>query len=133
MTTTRAMIWTVLARMDGVTSSSKGVWYEAGREWAMKNGISDGTDPMGNITREQLASMLYRYAKHAGEVVTTKEERLEQFKDNAVISEYAVQAMNWAVGEGIINGNDDGTLNPDGNAQRVHAAQMLMNFDKIMK
>ena len=133
MTTTRAMIWTVLARMDGVTTSSQGEWYEAGREWAMKNGISDGTDPMGNITREQLASMLYRYAKHAGEVVTTKEERLEQFKDNAAISDYAVQAMSWAVGEGIINGNDDGTLNPDGNAQRVHAAQMLMNFDKIMK
>ena len=133
MTTTRAMIWTVLARMDGVTTSSQGEWYEAGREWAMKNGISDGTDPMGNITREQLASMLYRYAKYTGETVTTKGERLDQFIDNAVISEYAVQAMNWAVEEGIINGNDDGTLNPDGNAQRVHAAQMLMNFDKIMK
>ena len=133
MTTTRAMIWTVLARMDGVTTSSQGEWYEAGREWAMKNGISDGTDPMGNITREQLASMLYRYAKYTDETVTTKGERLDQFKDNAVISDYAVQAMNWAVEEGIINGNDDGTLNPDGNAQRVHAAQMLMNFDKIMK
>ena len=58
---------------------------------------------------------------------------LEQFKDNVAISDYAVQAMSWAVGEGIINGNDDDTLNPDGNAQRVHAAQMLMNFDKIIK
>ena len=57
----------------------------------------------------------------------------EDIKDHTAISDYAVQAMNWAVGEGIINGNDDGTLNPDGNAQRVHAAQMLMKFDKNMK
>lgn len=58
---------------------------------------------------------------------------MEQFKDNAAISDYAVRALSWAVGEGILNGNDDGTLNPVGNAQRVHAAQMLMNFDKIIK
>ena len=58
----------------------------------------------------------------------TMEENLGHFSDNDKISSYAVSAMNWAVGEGIISGNDDGTLNPGGHAQRAHAAQMLMKF-----
>ena len=130
MTTTRAMMWTILARMDGVDTSKGDTWYTAGREWTMKNGISDGTAPMNNITREQLASMLYRYAQFKGMDMATLEENLGQFTDAAQISEYAVQAMNWAVGEGVMSGNGNGTLNAKGNATRAHAAQMLMNFMK---
>lgn len=128
LTTTRAMIWTILARMDGVDTSKGDTWYTAGREWAMENGISDGTAPMDSITREQLAAMLYRFARYQGENVTGTSANLNSFKDAEKISDYAVQAMNWAVGERIMNGNDDGTLNPGGNATRAHAAQMLMNF-----
>lgn len=61
--TTRAMLWTILARMDGTDTNSTGAWYAAAQDWAVKHGVSDGTSPDGKITREQLATMLYRYAQ----------------------------------------------------------------------
>ena len=58
----RAMVWTTLARLEGVNTANSDPWYLAGQNWAMATGVSDGTDPNGNITREQLVTMLYRYA-----------------------------------------------------------------------
>lgn len=126
--TTRAMIWTILARMDGVDTSKGEKWYTAGMEWAMANGISDGTDPMKNITREQLAAMLYRFAQKQGVEAVNTAENLGQFSDAEAISGYAVNAMNWAVGEGILNGSTDGMIHAKGEATRAHAAQMLMKY-----
>ena len=58
----RAMVWTTLARLEGVNTTGSNPWYLAGQNWAMVTGVSDGTEPNGNITREQLVTMLYRYA-----------------------------------------------------------------------
>jgi len=122
-TTTRAMLMTILARLDGVNTDGGATWYEKGMEWAMENGISDGSNPTGNITREQLATMLWRYAG-SPEV----EGDLSAFSDADQVSDYAVQAMIWAVENGIVTGNGDGTLNPQGNATRAQMAAMLHRF-----
>ena len=85
--------------------------------------------PDDNITREQLASILFRYAKFKGYDVSVGEDtNILSYEDAFSISEYAIPAMQWACGAGIISGNEDGTLNPGGHAQRAHAAQMLMKF-----
>ena len=84
------------------------------------------------VTREQLASILWRYAKYKGYDVSVGEDtNILSYEDAFSISEYAIPAMQWACGAGIINGSDDGTLNPKGTAQKVHTAQMLMNFIKM--
>ena len=82
-TMTRAMLWTVLARMDGYTGTAgpNAPWYQDGRDWAMANGISDGTNPDADITREQLATMLYNYAKFIGMETNPNHRALEQFMD----------------------------------------------------
>lgn len=130
--TTRAMIWTVLARLNGVESASGANWYVPCMEWAMANGVSDGTNPNGNITREQLAAMLYRYAAAKGYDVTALAE-LTGFADADSVSAYAVDAMKWAVSAGIING-DNGNLKPTAGATRAEVATMLMRFcEKVAK
>lgn len=121
-TTTRGMITTILARMDGVDTSGGSVWYEKGTQWAVANGISDGTNPGGEITREQLATMLYRYAG-SPEVSGS----MSAYPDNTSVSGWAADAMMWAVSSGIINGVD-GRLAPQGTATRAMAATMLMRF-----
>ena len=123
---TRAMVWTVLARMKGVDTATGANWYEAAQKWSMGNGISDGTMPEGSITREQLATLLYRYSgspKAAG-------AELSAYKDSASVSAYAKDAMLWAVQQGLISGNSDGTLNPAGNATRAEVATILMRLLK---
>ena len=122
-TTTRAMLWTVLARLDGQDTAGGSVWYEKGMSWAMTKGISDGSNPNGSITREQLASMLYRYV---GSPAAAGD--LSAFSDAASVSEYAQTAMQWAVSNGILSGKGNGILDPKGNATRAEVAQMLMNF-----
>lgn len=119
---TRAMIVTVLARLEGVDTSKGATWYEAGQQWAMENGISDGTNMMGSLTREQLAAMLYRYA---GSSAVNGE--ITGFSDTAKISDWAEDAMLWAVQNGIIVGSN-GVLNPQGKATRAEVATMLMRF-----
>ncbi len=122
----RAMVWTVLARIDGQDTTGE-IWYSAGQKWAIQNGISDGTNPEGNITREQLAAMLYRYAQLKG-YDTTKAADLSKYTDAKDLSAYAVTSMQWAVEEGIINGMTETMIVPNGNATRDQTAMMLMNF-----
>lgn len=129
--TTRAMLWTILARMDGAdTSTSGGAWYAAAQDWAVKHGVSDGMSPDGKISREQLATMLYRYAQSHGLVKTDVQGDLSAFTDSASVSPYAVEAMRWAVGAGIVNGMD-GKMNPQGEATRAQMATMLMRYAKL--
>ena len=95
---TRAMVWTVLARMAGEETGGGSTWYSKAQEWVMETGISDGTNPMASITREQLAAMLYRYA---GSPAVTGS--LSAYPDAGEVSDWAVDAMVWATEEGIIN------------------------------
>ena len=124
----RAMIVTVLARLDGVDTTTGGAWYEAGAQWAMSNGISDGSGLDQNLTREQLATMLYRYAQYKGYDVSAGEDaNILSYADAFDVSEYAIPAMQWACGAGVISGKD-GALDPAGSATRAEVAAMLMRF-----
>ncbi|HIT30013.1 MAG TPA: S-layer homology domain-containing protein [Candidatus Scatomorpha stercoravium] len=119
---TRAMVWAILARIDGETVTGED-WIETAREWTMANGVSDGTDADGYVTREQLATMLWRYA---GE--PDSDYSLSAFTDAGSVSGYAAAAMAWAVEHGIISGVTDTTLAPQGTATRAQCAAMLMRF-----
>ena len=120
--TTRAMIVTVLARLEDVDTTDGSTWYEAGQQWAMENGISDGTNMEGYLTREQLAAMLYRYA---GSPAVSG--RLSDYPDAEQVSDWARDAMLWATENGIINGIG-GKLSPASGATRAQLATMLMRF-----
>jgi hypothetical protein len=119
---TRQMVMTVLARLDGQDTDSGETWYEQGMAWAVACGISDGTEGTDNVTREQLVTMLYRYA---GE--PESEDSLGAFPDADQVSEYAQKAMSWAVANGVIKG-DDGMLDPQGNATRAQVAAILQRY-----
>ena len=125
--TTRSMIVTILARMEGVNTSGGATWYAHGREWAMGAGISDGTNMEGKITREQLAAMLYRYAKLKGYDVSASAD-ISGYTDASSVSSWATDAMRWAVSAGLINGRTATTLAPQGNATRAEVASILMRF-----
>ncbi|MGN1001197.1 MAG: S-layer homology domain-containing protein [Oscillospiraceae bacterium] len=123
---TRAMLMTVLARFDGVDTTG-GEWYETGMAWAVENGVSDGTDPEAPITREQLATMLWRYS---GSPAAAGD--MERYPDAGSVSDYAQEAMRWAVETGLIGGMDDGTLNPQGSATRAQLATILMRYCGVL-
>ncbi|MEG1578926.1 MAG: S-layer homology domain-containing protein, partial [Oscillospiraceae bacterium] len=122
-TTTRAMLWTVLYRHAGATTKGEGkTWYADAQAWAKEVGISDGTNPEGEISREQLATILYRYAK--GKSTTAD---MSKFSDTNEISGFAAEAMNWAVEQGILQGAN-GKLNPKASASRAEVAAMVARF-----
>lgn len=123
---TRAMVWTVLARLDGINTAGE-IWYAAGQQWAMENDISDGTNPNAEVTREQMASMLYRYAV-LKDYDTEEKAKLARYVDEASISDYAVEAMAWANAKKVINGVTVTTLEPQMDAARAQVAQMLKSF-----
>ena len=125
--TTRGMLMTVLARYAGTDTTDSTPWYQKGMEWAKANGVSDGTNPTVNITREQLVTMLYRYAGSP-----KANGSLDSFSDAASVSSYAVNAMQWAVANGIVNGLN-GKLNPQDNATRAEVAAILMRFCEMSK
>lgn len=130
--TTRGMVMTILARMAGADTSGT-PWYAAGMNWAKANGVSDGTNPPASVTREQLVTMLFRYAAAHGMEAVTLEKNLSRFTDKASVSAWAVPAMNWAVGQGLIEGSN-GLLRPQANASRAEVAAILMRFaQKIAK
>ena len=126
--TTRGMIVTMLARLEGVSTSGT-PWYAAGQKWAMDNGISDGTNMTGAVTREQLAAILFRYAKQKGYDVS-KSVELNGFSDAAQVSGYATDAMRWAVANGLIQGSSN-KLSPKATASRAQVATILMRFMEL--
>ena len=128
---TRVMVWTILARIDGETITGAN-WVETAREWAMASGVSDGENANGYVTREQLATMLYRYAVAKGYDVSIGEStNILSYADFASISEYAIPAMQWVCGSGIVTGVTDSTLVPQGTATRAQCAAMLMRFVEL--
>ena len=122
-TMTRAMVWAILARVDGETVTGDG-WIETAREWAVAEGVSDGENATDYVTREQLATMLWRYA---GEPETDG-SGVGVFDDGETVSIWAFDAMSWALNNGVITGVSDDALLPANTATRAQCAAMLMRF-----
>lgn len=142
-TTTRAQIVTILWRLEGEPAPAGAnpfadvkadSWYADAVVWAAEeaivNGYGDGSfAPNNNVTREQLAAILYRYAQYKGYDVSAGENtNILSFTDADEISSWAVDALQWAVAEGIMQGKGDGILDPAGTAKRCEVAKMMMNF-----
>ena len=116
------------------TDVTSGHWAVDAITWAAQNDIVAGIggglyDPDSNVTREQFAVMLYKYARFKGYDLTAAGD-LTQFPDAGSISSWAETALSWANGKGLINGNEDGTLAPGGTATRAQAASILAQFDQ---
>ena len=139
-TTTRAMIVSMLARLEGVESAeSAGFtdvaaddWYATAVNWAAASGITSGTgdgnfSPNTAITREQLAAILMNYAQYKGQDVSAR-AMLDTYSDATAISSWANDVMSWAVAEGLISGVTADTLQPQGAATRAQVAAILQRF-----
>ena len=116
------------------TDVTSGHWAVDAITWAAENevvaGIGEGLyDPDSNVTREQFAQMLYNYAKYKGYDLTAAGD-LSQFSDSGSVADWAEAAMSWANGNELINGHDDGALEPGGTATRAQAASILMKFNQ---
>lgn len=127
-TMSRGMLMTVLARYAGESTEGGTVWYEKGMNWAKNKGISDGSAPNRNITREQLAAMLYRYA---GEPDGAAD--LSAYTDAGLVSAYAKKAVQWCVKNSILTGKTSSTLAPKATATRAECAAMLQRFASLTK
>ncbi len=140
--TTRGMLVTMLFRFEGAEAGATakfsdvqaGQWYSDAVAWASSNGVvsgfADGSfGPNADITREQLAAVLYRYAKLKGVDVSAQGD-LSGFADRGEVAAWAEEPLQWAVGCGLLNGNADGSLDPAGNATRAQVAAILMRFDE---
>ena len=140
---TRAMLATVLYRLEDAVATganpfadvADGTWYTEAVIWASAEGIVQGTgkgfEPNENITREQIATMLYRYAKTIGLDVSGS-AALDKFSDGDKTSSWAKDAMQWAVSVGLFQGDDVGTLRPQGDATRAEVAALLMRMVKLI-
>lgn len=141
MTTNRAMIVTMLYRLEGepaaetagFTDVATGVYYADAVAWAQANNIVNGITettfaPSNNISREQLATILYRYAQYKGYDVSVGGMSLNEYTDASQISAYATTAMQWANENGLITGVTSTTLEPQGSATRAQVATILMRF-----
>lgn len=139
-TTTRGMIVTILYRLEGepdaaassFTDVASNMYYADAINWAAANGIVNGVSeisfaPDNQITREQMAAILYRYAQFKGYDVTASND-LSSYTDASQISEYATTAMQWANAEELITGRTSTTLAPQGTATRAEVATILMRF-----
>ena len=140
--TTRGMLVTILWRMAGSPDTEtnygftdlKADWYKTAVNWAAENDIVTGYDnqtfdPDDNVTREQTAAILYRYAQYQQQDVSAT-TNLDKYTDQQQISEYALNYMKWAVAEGYISGNTTTTLNPQGNTTRAEMATILTRYLK---
>ena len=139
--TTRAQLVTILYRLEGepevsgtsgFTDVEAGTWYTDAVAWAAQNGIVNGVSdtefaPGDDITREQLAVILYRYAAYQGYDVSQRAD-LSGFGDASSISGYAQEALSWAHAQGLVLGFEDGSLRPQGTASRAQIAAVLMRF-----
>ena len=140
-TTNRAMVVTILYRLAdepavsgdvAFTDVESGLWYSNAVLWAAQKGIVNGVSetefaPSGDLTREQLATILYRYAQDQGYDVSAQAD-LSGFPDAGDIQSYATQALSWAVAEGLLQGFEDDSLQPGGTATRAQIATILMRF-----
>ncbi len=118
----RAMFWTLLARAGGIDTDGGETWYYKAQAWAVENGVSDGADAMGALTREQLVTMLWRLN---GEPVVNY---LITAPNAADISSWALEAMRWAASTGLIQGDDAGALTPAATCTRAQAATFLVRY-----
>ena len=139
--TTRAQLVTILYRLEGqpavsgdlpFTDVETGTWYTDAILWAAQNNIVNGVSdtefaPGDDLTRQQLVTILYRYAEAKGYDVSASAD-LSGYPDADQVQDYAQPAMAWAVAENIIQGMEDGTLKPAGNASRAQIATILMRF-----
>lgn len=141
-TLSRAMVAQILYNLEGqptVTGEStftdvSGHWAIDAITWAQKTGVVDGYEdntfrPENNVTRQEFAQMMYNYAAYKDYDLSAKGD-LSQFTDGDSVQEWAVTAMSWANGNALINGHDDGTLEPGGTTTRAQAASILMRFDQ---
>ena len=142
MNLTRSMIAQVLYNLEerpeapgaaGFPDVAAGAWYADAVNWAAARGIVKGYDtgafgPEDSVTREQLAAILYRYAQAKGYDTTKGGMAVREFSDSASISDWAQEAMAWAVNAQVLSGKGNGVLDPQGTATRAEVAQMLMNF-----
>ena len=140
-TTNRAMVVTILYRLAGepavsgdvgFTDVESGLWYTDAVLWAAQKGIVNGVSdtefaPGNNLTREQLATILYRYAQDQGYDVSASAD-LSGFPDAGDIQAYATEALSWAVAEGLLQGFEDDSLRPGGTATLAQIATILMRF-----
>ena len=121
----RQQVWMILARLSGGDPAD----MAAARAWAVESGISDGTAPGGAVTRQQLAALLYRFAQSQGMDVSVGEDtNILSYPDAFDAAEYAVPALQWACGAGVLYGTSDGRLDPQGTATRAQFAVMLERF-----
>ena len=140
---TRGMLVTVLYRLAGEPATNKSIpfadvdtamYYANPISWAKQNGIVNGVDennfaPDAEISRQQLVTILYRFAKLMGKDVSVGEDtNILSYDDVNQVAEYAIPAMQWACGDGVITGRTESTLAPIGNATRAEVATMLMRF-----
>ncbi len=143
--TTRAVIVTMLHRLEGSPKALNnkfsdivsGSWYNESVNWAADNGIVSGTSkdmfsPHSKLNREQLATILYRYAKYKGKVSSDFKVYQLNYTDSAKVSSYAYEAMCWMSMNNIIKGVDGNRLDPQGNVSRVQIATILMRFCKLI-
>ena len=126
-TLTRAMVWTIIARAEGVDTTGGATWYAKAQEYVTAKGISDGENPNAPITREQLVTMLYRLAGEPAVSGTITAP------DAASVSTWAADAMTWAMSTGIIEGDENGAVTPTATATRAQAAAIFMRFIENIK
>ena len=126
----RSMVWTVIARLAGQTITGT-TWAEDAKAWAVAQGVSDGTNPDGSVTREELVTMLYRYAG-SPEMGVAELGLLGRYPDAASVSDWAQNAFAWALSTGIIDGRD-GKLAAGDSVTRAEAATILARFHMLTK
>ncbi|WP_300135112.1 S-layer homology domain-containing protein [uncultured Oscillibacter sp.] len=122
-TVTRQQLWMVLARLTEFNPSN----MTEAQHWAVESKISDGSNPGGALTRQQMVTILYRWAQQMGYDVSGRAD-LSAFPDNASVAAYATEPMTWAIADGIISGTTEGLLDPAGTATRAQFAVILYRF-----
>ncbi len=121
-TLTRAMVWTIIARAEGVDTTGGATWYAKAQEWVTAKGISDGENPSATITRQELVTMLYRLAGEPAVSGTITAP------DASSVSTWAQSAMTWAMNIGLVEGDENGAVTPTATATRAQAAALIMRY-----
>jgi len=123
---TRAMVWTVLAKMSGIETAGGEKWYSNAQKWATENGVSDGSSPKNNISRQEIVTMLYSLS---GRPEVTG--NLDSYTDNASVSSWAFDALVWATEKGVMTGRGEGILDPRTALTRAEACTVILAYIDI--